>query len=172
MAADIYLKVEGTELQGDSTDSDHPNEIELLSVYQDISQPKSSTSSTAGGHTAERADFGDVICTKHMDRPSAKLNVACAAGTVYSKITIKCYRAFGGQASTSSSKTRINYWTIIGDNAIVSDSEITIAESALPIHKFALRCSKYTYEYKQHKIDGTSSSTGVIGWDLAKNVRV
>ena len=50
---DIYLKFQGaTELQGDSTDNAHLNEIEIISFSHLIKQPKSSTASTAGAHTS------------------------------------------------------------------------------------------------------------------------
>jgi len=35
-----------------------------------IMQPKSATSSTGGGHTAERAELADITFTKHADLSS------------------------------------------------------------------------------------------------------
>ena len=56
---DIYVKFDGgTELQGESTDTKHVNEIEVSSFNHRIVQPKSSSASTAGGHGGERPGAG------------------------------------------------------------------------------------------------------------------
>ena len=52
MAIDVYLQIDG--IKGESADSAHPGWLECLSVNWKLNQPKSATSSTAGGHTAER----------------------------------------------------------------------------------------------------------------------
>ena len=168
---DSYVKFEGSELNGDSTDSEHANEIEITSWVQGITQTKSATVSSAGGHTAERADIGELIFTKHIDKASPRIHRACAAGTVYSKMTVKSYRSMGGQNSTSG-KSRINYLTWVCDNVLISSSEIAVKEGALAEHTFACKFSKFTVEYKQQKIDGSSASTGIVGWDAAKNTIV
>jgi type VI secretion system secreted protein Hcp len=170
---DIYLKFVGaSELQGDSTDTAHPHEIEITSFNQLITQPKSSTASTAGAHTAERTEIGELIFTKDIDRASAKLNRACAAGTVYPKVFITFYRAYGGKNATATSQTRVDYYKIVLDDVIVSSVGTEIADGELPMQRFGLKCSKITWEYKQHKLDGTSASTGIAGWDLARNIAV
>ncbi|NML19040.1 Hcp family type VI secretion system effector [Azohydromonas caseinilytica] len=170
---DIYLKFVGaTELQGDSTDTAHLNEIEITSFSHLITQPKSSTASTAGAHTAERTEIGELVFTKDIDRASAKLNRACAAGTVYPKVYITFYRAYGGKNATSTAQTRIDYYKIVLDDVIVSSVATEIGEGELPMQRFGLKCSKITWEYKQHKLDGSSASTGIAGWDLARNIAV
>ncbi len=47
-----------------------------------------------------------------------------------------------------------------------------VADGELPEQTFGLKYGKITWEYKQHKMDGSSTSTGVAGWDLRKNVAV
>jgi type VI secretion system secreted protein Hcp len=170
---DIYLKFVGaSELQGDSTDNAHLNEIEITSFNHLITQPKSSTASTAGAHTSERTEIGELVFTKDIDRSSAKLNRACAAGTVYPKVFITFYRAYGGKNATATSQTRVDYYKIVLDDVVVSSVGTEIGEGELPMQRFGLKCSKITWEYKQHKMDGSSASTGIAGWDLARNVAV
>jgi type VI secretion system secreted protein Hcp len=53
MAADFYLQLDG--IKGESADSKHQGWIECTTVNWSITQPKSATASTSGGHTAERA---------------------------------------------------------------------------------------------------------------------
>jgi type VI secretion system secreted protein Hcp len=58
MAVDIYLQIDG--IKGESADSTHPGWIELTSAEWGVSQPKSATASTAGGHTAERCELRSI----------------------------------------------------------------------------------------------------------------
>ena len=170
---DIYLKFEGAgELQGDSTDTLHSNEIEITSFSHQLTQPKSSSASTAGGHTAERTEHGEITLRKDIDKATSKLNRAASAGTVYPKVLLTFYRAYGGSNATSTSQTRVDYYKIVLENVVVSSAETTISEGELPEQTIGLKYGKITWEYKKHKMDGSSTSTGVAGWDLRKNVAV
>lgn len=170
---DIYLKFEGgTELQGDSTDQKHVNEIEIKRYAHKITQPKSSTVSSAGGHTAERTEHGEMLFTKEIDKSSSKLLRACSAGTVYPKATITFYRSFGGKGTTETSQSRVDYFKVTLENVVVSSVDMEIASEELPSEVFGLRYSKVVWEYKQQKSDGSSASTGPAGWDLRQNVAV
>ena len=76
---DIYVKFEGaSELNGDSTDTKHKDEIEVNSVTHSVFQPKSSSASSAGGHTAERTEHGEMVFNKDIDKASTKLWQACS----------------------------------------------------------------------------------------------
>ena len=170
---DIYVKFEGaSELQGDSTDTKHVNEIEIRSFQHRVNQPKSSTASTAGGHTAERTEHGEMVFTKDIDKATSKLLRAASAGTIYPKVLISFYRAYGGKSTTQTSQTRIDYYKIELEDVIVSSVETLITEGELPIERFGLKYGKIVWEYKQHKMDGSATSTGKAGWDLRKNVAV
>lgn len=170
---DIYLKFEGAaELQGDSTDSKHTNEIEISSFNHRLSQPKSSSASSAGGHTAERTEHGEILMVKEVDRATPKLNRACSAGTVYPKVCISFYRAYGGSNSTSISQTRVDYYKIILEDVVVSSANTAVEDGELPLQTFGLKYGKITWEYKQHKMDGSATSTGIAGWDLRRNIAV
>jgi type VI secretion system secreted protein Hcp len=50
MAIDVYLTIDG--IKGESADISHQGWIECTSAQWDVTQPKSATASTAGGHTA------------------------------------------------------------------------------------------------------------------------
>ncbi|HEX7637468.1 MAG TPA: type VI secretion system tube protein Hcp [Burkholderiaceae bacterium] len=168
---DIYVEFVGaSELQGDSTDQKHANQIEVKSFDHLLSQPKSSSASSAGAHTAERTDHGEIIMVKDIDRATSKLNRAASAGTVYPKVNITFYRAYGGSNATSTSQTRVDYYKIVLENVVVSSSQTTVADGELPEQTFGLKYGKITWEYKQHKMDGSSASTGPASWDLRTNV--
>jgi len=170
---DIYVKFEGaSELQGDSTDTKHAQEIEVSTFQHFVRQPKSSSASSAGGHTAERTEHGEMLFTKDIDKATSKLNRAASAGTVYPKVTITFYRAYGGKSATSTTQSRIDYYKIVLEDVVVSSVATLIGEGELPAETFGLKYGKITWEYKQHRPDGSVTSTGLAGWDLRKNVAV
>lgn len=171
---DIYVKFEGaTELQGDSTDTKHQNEIEVSSFSHKVYQPKSSSASSAGAHTAERTEHGEMVFTKDIDKATSKLFRAASAGTIYPKVVITFYRAYGGKNTTSTSQTRVDYYKIVLEDVVVSSVGTSIESgNELPAETFGLKYGKITWEYKQHKHDGSAASTGIAGWDLRKNVAV
>ena len=88
---DIYVKfgkpLNGKEIKGESRDSGTGTThkapwFEVTSWTHFIRQPKSATASTAGGHTAERTEHGEMLFTKDIDKATSKLFRASSAGTV------------------------------------------------------------------------------------------
>jgi type VI secretion system secreted protein Hcp len=101
---DIYVKfskpLNGKDIKGESRDAGtgeaHPAPwFEATSWQHFIRQPKSSTASTAGGHTAERCEHGEMIFTKDLDMVSPQLWESCSAGTLYDDVEIHFMRANG-----------------------------------------------------------------------------
>src|SRR3989344_3431558 len=92
---DIYIKfgkpLNGKEIKGESRDAGAGTQhaapwFEAISWNHVIRQPKSATASTAGGHTAERCEHGEMIFTKDLDLVSPQLWEACSAGTLYDDV--------------------------------------------------------------------------------------
>lgn len=65
MAIDAYLQIEG--IKGESADSAHQGWIELTSAHMGVTQPRSATASTGGGHTAERCEHRSISISKLVD---------------------------------------------------------------------------------------------------------
>lgn len=65
MAIDVYRQIEG--IKGESADSAHIGWIEVDSANWGVTQPKSATASTAGGHTAERCEHRTLSISKLAD---------------------------------------------------------------------------------------------------------
>src|ERR1700741_2979814 len=93
MAIDVYLQIDG--IKGESTDESHAGWIECTSAQWGVSQPKSATKSTAGGHTAERCDMRSISITKLADLASPILMQNCAAGRTLPKGRLEFMRADG-----------------------------------------------------------------------------
>jgi type VI secretion system secreted protein Hcp len=114
MAMDVYLNIEG--IKGESMDSKHPDWIECSSVHWGVTQPRSATASTGGGHTAERCEMLDVTFTKHADLSSPVLLQTCAMGKTLPKAKFEFFRADG-------SGERVKYFEIELENVLIGHVE-------------------------------------------------
>lgn len=160
---DIYVKFEGgdTKVEGESRDDQHAKWIEVDSWNHMIRQPKSATASTAGGHTAERCEHGDMMFTKDIDSTSPSLWLSCSQGDTFKKVTIHFMRASG--------KERVQYLEIVLNNVVVSSVTPQVAGEGLPRETFALKYASVKWTYTVQGIDGKKGANNPQMWSLAKN---
>jgi type VI secretion system secreted protein Hcp len=173
---DIYVVFKNGDIKGETRDAKHSADkaIEVSSWSHVIQQPKSSSASTSGGHTAERTEHGEMIFTKDIDSASTKLWQAASAGTVYKDVEIYFYRALGGSDTTQTGNKRVNYLKIQLKNVVVSTVTTNIGGTdahEIPTETFGLRYSAVQWTYNDSPLDGASQkNTNVSGmWNLAKN---
>lgn len=160
MAIDVYLQIDG--IKGESADSAHPGWIECLSVNWAISQPKSATSSTGGGHTAERAELTEISLNKLADLSSPILSQTCAMGRTIPKAKFEFLRA-DGQGE------RIKYYEIELENVLIGHVAPSIEAGSILTENVGLKFSKVHWRYTQQRVSGGSSGNTSGGWDLATN---
>jgi type VI secretion system secreted protein Hcp len=159
---DIYIKFGTPALKGESQDKDHPEWIEVDSWSHRIKQPRSATASTAGGHTAERAEHGEMIFTKDLDVVSPLLYQHCSGGTTFDEVTIDFMRADGeGQ--------RVKYLEIKLKYVIVAEIEAAVSTGGLPKDTLALRYAAVQWKYTQQKTGGNQGGNSQGAWSLSKN---
>ena len=170
---DIYIDFGSGEIQGEVRDQFFATKkaIEVHSWTHKIVQPKSATASTAGGHTSERCEHGEMIFTKEIDKASPQLWMAASAGTIYTKVVISFFRAVGGSDATDKGNSRQEYLTITLRNVLISHVNSAVTSEGLPAEEFGLKYAAVKWEYRESKIDGKpNKSVDRAGqWDLAKN---
>ena len=93
MASDIFAKI--GDIKGESLDSKHKDEVEILSWSWGVSQSGSITQGGGGG--AGKANFNDFNFTHHVDKASPVLLKACATGEHIKEATITVRKAGKGQ---------------------------------------------------------------------------
>ena len=93
MAIDVYLQIDG--IKGESADSAHQGWIELGTVHWGVTQPRSATASTGGGHTAERCEYHTLKLSKLADLASPILMQHCSMGKTLPKAKLEFMRADG-----------------------------------------------------------------------------
>ena len=160
MAIDVYLQLDG--IKGESADSGHPGWIECLSVHWGVTQPKSATASTSGGHTAERAMLSEIGITKLADSASPLLFQASACGKTHPKAKLEFLRADGDGKP-------IKYFEIELENVLVCHMASSVSEGSILSESIGLKFSKIKLRYTQQKLGGGISGNTVGGWDLATN---
>ncbi len=109
MSIDMYLNIDG--IKGETQDDKHKDWIEVLSYSHIMSQPVSSTKSSAGGATTGRTQHGDFAITKYIDLSSPNLAAAVTNGKHISKVTFEMCRAGG---------TQVPFFSVTLGQAIVS----------------------------------------------------
>lgn len=160
MAIDVYLHIDG--IKGESQDDRHKDWIECVSVNWGITQPRSATASTSGGHTAERAEVEEVTFSKLADLASPILMQYCAMGRTIPKARFEFMRA-DGQGMP------IKYFEIELDNVLIGAIHPGIEAGGFLGEHVSLKFSKTKWRYTQQKIGGSAGGSTVGGWDLATN---
>jgi len=159
MATDFYLQLEG--IKGESTDSKHAGWTEVLTVNWTITQPKSATTSTSGGHTAGRAELGEIHITKLIDIASPMLAQTCACGKTIPKAKIEFFRADGND--------RVKYYEVELENVLIGHVSPSFNPGGDPTESVGLKFAKVKWKYTQQKIGGGSGGNTAGGWDAATN---
>lgn len=160
MAIDIYLQLDG--IKGESTDHQHAGWIECTMADWMISQPKSATSSTGGGHTAERCEHSSLALRKFADLATPVLLQYCSMGKTIPSGRLEFFRADG-------MGSRIKYFEVELANVLVSEVAPEVHAGEILSEHVSLKYARVKWRYTQQKIDGGAKGLTAGGWDLATN---
>lgn len=160
MAIDVYLQIDG--IKGESLDDKHKDWIECTAVQWGVTQPRSATASTGGGHTAERCEHKEIELTKLADLSSPLLLQNCSAGKTIPKAKFEFMRA-DGQGE------RIKYFEIELENVLIGNITPKVQEGSIIQESVGLKFSKVKWKYTQQKVGGGAGGNTAGGWDLAAN---
>ena len=160
MAIDVYLQIDG--IKGESQDDKHKDWIEITSAQRGVTQPKSATASTGGGHTAERCEHRTLSISKLADVSSPLLMQLCSMGKTIPKAKLEFMRADG-------EGTRIKYYEVELENVLISSADQAVHEGSILHDAIGLKFSKVKWKYTQQKVGGGAGGNTTGGWDLACN---
>ena len=162
MAFDAFLKIDGT--PGESKDSKHVDWIEILSYHHGVTQPVSSTVSSAGGAATERVNFGAFTITKLVDKATPKLFQDCCTGRHIKEVVIEVCRSGGDKQKYL--EIKMEHVLIAGYTHTAKEG----AESDFPLETVSFYPARFTMEYvQQQREDGTPGGSVAGGWDLRTN---
>lgn len=162
MAFDAFIKIAG--IDGESSDDKHQGWIEISTFNSGLTQAVSSTASSSGGASAERANFHDFSFTKQLDIASPALALACADGTHIDEIVIELCRA---------GTEKVKFMEYKLTNCLVSGVTVQGAGAGeLPTESVSIDFGKISWAYTQQKrAGGGAAGNMATGWDLQKNCK-
>lgn len=162
MAFDAFIKIK--DIDGESTDEKHQGWIEVVSYSHGLNQSVSSTASSAGGASSERANFHDFSFTKQLDIASPALALACADGTHIDEIIVELCRA---------GTEKVKFMEYKMTNCLITGVNTTGAgEGDLPSETVTISYGKINWAYvKQDRKGGKAAGNMAAGWDLQKNCK-
>jgi type VI secretion system secreted protein Hcp len=162
MSFDAFLKIDT--IEGESPDSKHGKEIQLLSYSFGADQPASSA--VGGGAGTGKVNMHDLTVLKHVDKASPKLLVACCTGQHIKSAVLTVRKAGTDQQ---------DYMIVTLSDVLVSSHQNTGQPSGtdlLPTEQISLNFSKINFEYKEQGADGTLKGTVAGGYDVKQNKKV
>ena len=158
-AVDMFLDIEG-EITGESQDSVHKDEIDVLAWSWGLSQ--SGSFHVRGGGGAGKASFQDISITKWIDSSSTVLYRYIANGDHFPTATLVVRKA---------GKTPLEYFKIIMTKVMVTSASTggSGGEDKLT-ENITLNFSEFKIEYSKQKDDGSGEAPLEVCWDIAANV--
>jgi type VI secretion system secreted protein Hcp len=127
-----------------------------------ISQPRSATNSTAGGHTAERCEHSTLALRKLSDLSTPILLQYCSMGKTIPSGRLEFFRA-------DAWGERVKYFEVEMSNVLVGEVAPELHQGATMSEHLSLKYSRVKWRYIQQKIGGGANGLTAGGWDLAAN---
>lgn len=140
MAVDVFLKIKG--IPGESADSKHKGEIDVLSYSFGITQ--TGTMSYGGGGGAGKANFADFHFMMRMNKATPKLMQHVAQGSHIEEAILTCRKAGDKQQE----------YMIYKFYDLLVSSYQTSASSEEPTESISFNFSKMEMEYKEQDAKG------------------
>jgi len=155
MAVDVFLKI--GDIKGESKDSKHEGEIDVLSWSWGVSN---SVTMAGGGAGAGKANFQDLSFMHALDKASPVLLKACAMGDHFADATLVSRKAGKGQQD----------YLIVKMKEVFVTSVQPSGSSEHPMESVSLTFGHVDLEYKPQKADGSVEAGVHFIYDIKKNV--
>ena len=162
MAVDMFLSLDGGKIKGESQDSTHTDEIDILAWSWGMSQ--SGSFHTGGGGGSGKANFQDINITKWIDRSSPLLALYCANGDHFETATLVIRKA--GKKPLEYLKLEMKGVLVVSLSTGGSGGEDRLTENV------SLNFKEVHVGYKQQKEDGSGDTPVEFKWNIAKNLQL
>ncbi len=155
--ADVFLELTG--IQGDSTDAQHKNQIDILTYTQSFKNTASSSSGGGGG--TGKVTCGDVTVTKNIDKSSPLLIQAVTTGK-HIEQAILTFRQAGGQ--------QLNYYVVtLKDVLITSITQTDQNNPARIFEQVQLSATDFKFQFTPRNANGSAGAVVNFEFNCAAN---
>jgi type VI secretion system secreted protein Hcp len=151
---DIFLKIEGAKVDGESADDTHKNELELHSWSWGVSN--SGTTHQGTGSGKGKAAFSDATVSMTMDKAAPLLMKGCALGTHYDKMTL-VQRKAGDKP--------MEFLTFTMEHVLVSSVSLSSSGQDAMV-AISLNFGKFKLEYTPQTASGGKGTATEFGYDI------
>jgi len=155
MAVDYFLKLDG--ITGESQDSNHKNEIQIMSFSWGASQTSSVGGATGSG--AGKVSLDGFSIMKAVDKASVPLFKSVVGGTHFATGTITANKAGGGGKVF----LKVDFKELFVTSYQLSGS------SEIPMESVSFSYKTIAIEYSMQDTKGITSSAGKATYDVAQN---
>ena len=155
MASDIFAKL--GDIKGESLDSKHKDEIEVLSYSWGVSNAGSMAHGSGGGEG--KATFHDLSFVHKIDKSSPVLLQACATGTHIKEATITHRKAGKEQ----------HEYLIVKLNDVIITGVTHGGSGDGHSENVSISFAKVDFQYKMQKPDGSLDAPVNFKYDLKAN---
>jgi len=154
-AVDYFLKIDG--IPGESQDSKHKDEIQILSFSFGASQ--AGTMAFGGGGGAGKVQMQDFHFMMNVNKASPKLFLSCSTGEHIKSALLTCRKA---------GKEQVEYLKVTFSDLLVSSYQTNGdgASNHLPVDSIALNFAKIEWDYKVQDAQGKLVPGAKVGYDL------
>lgn len=158
MAVDMFLKID--DIEGESVDSVHAGEIDILAWSWGMSQSGSTHMGPGGG--AGKVNVEDLSFTHYVDKASPNLEHMCCSGKHFQEAILVVRKA---------GETALEYMKITMEEGLVSSVSTggSGGEDRLT-ENVTLNFAKFKSEYVPQLPDGSGDASVIVGWNIAENV--
>lgn len=150
----MYLHITG--IDGEATDADHKDWIEVLSYSFGMADPGAG----ATGTTRRRGDvvLEDIVVVKELDKSSPKLMEKCAKGEVIASLVIDVCRETGGSST---------YYKYELENVMVTSFYSSgSTEEGVPVETVTFNFEEITVTYTETDSEGKSKGNVEFNWKV------
>ncbi len=176
MAFDAFLKLPG--IPGESEDSKHSKEIELLSYTFGATQ--AGTAAIGGGLGAGKVQPVDLTIVKYVDLASPLLYSYCCSGQALATGTLTVRKAGTSQQEYLKIDMSDIIITSVQQGGTTSSGSVgsgqsssgAAAPSDIPTETISLNYTQLSQTYAPQKSDGTLGGTVKKGYNFKKNTAV
>ena len=158
MAVDMFIKI--GDIEGESTDSSHGKEIDVLAWSWGMSQ--SGTTHMGGGGGSGKVNVQDLSITKYVDASTHSLMKACCDGKHYDEAKLTVRKA--GATALEYIKLTMKEVIVTAVTTGGSGGEDRLTENV------TLNFAEFKVEYTPQKPDGSGEAAKEMGWKIAENI--